>query len=110
MSESGIAVDPASKTVLLIGADAIHRIFQRTSSRFNLNDFNKIAQTIVYNQGAAYGAYLDGITDDEWCLGTITQEDSLVLTSYLEDPSAEVAAGRIEFALVPNVETNKCLH
>ncbi|ABY62891.1 hypothetical protein ST201phi2-1p058 [Pseudomonas phage 201phi2-1] len=110
MSESGIAIDPDSKTVLLIGEDIIHRVFQRSASKYTLRDFNKIAQAIVHNQGAAYGAYLNGVDDDEWCLGCVTQEDSITLTRYLEDPSAEVHLTQVEHDLIPNKSPAAKLH
>lgn len=110
MSESGIAIDPNSKTVILVGADLIRSLMTYSEGNYTLKDFNTIAKALVRYAGAQYGAFLDGVTDDEWCLSTITQEDSLVLTRYLKDPRAEVALTTIEHELRPDKQTKPTLH
>lgn len=110
MSESGIAIDPHSKTVLLVGADIIRSLMTYAEGVYTLKDFNLIAKTLVQHSGAHYGAFLDGVTDDEWCLATVTHEDSLLLTSYLKDPRAEVAMMVTQHELNPNKPISQTLH
>lgn len=109
MSESGIAIDPVSKTVVLIGVDLIQRLMVYSTGVYTLSDFNRIATTIVRHSGAHYGARLDGVTDDEWCLATLSVEDSMVLASYLKDPAAEVSMMDFSYAVEP-IAVKKHLH
>lgn len=109
MSESGIAIDPVSKAVVLIGADLIQRLLTYSPGVYTLSDFNRIATTIVRHSGAHYGASLDGVTDDEWCLATMTVEDSRLLASYLKDPAAEVSMMDFSYPVKPTA-VKKQLH
>lgn len=101
MSEYGIAIDPDSKVVVLIGADLIRSLMVYSTGVYTLSDFNRIATTIVLHSGEHFGTCLDGVTDDEWCLATMTVEDSKVLASYLKDPSAEVSTVDFSYATEP---------
>lgn len=109
MSESGIAIDNISKTVVLFGAELIQSLMTYSKGVYTLADFNRIAIALVRHSGAHYGAFLDGLTDDEWCLATTTLEDSQTLTSYLKDPAAEVSLTNFSYPIEPTVK-KKHLH
>lgn len=110
MSDSGIAIDAHSETVLLIGVDVIHTLLGSIGTNLKLEHFNQLAAALLKQYGPTYGVDLDEVNYDDWRLGATTLEDSRVLNSYLADPRMEVAFSLTEHDLIPGQEKKKCLH
>lgn len=109
-TEDGIAIDGNSNTVLLIGKGIIDKLLGLGGMKQTLADFNKLAVSIVKLYGPTYGVDPETIDADDWCLATTTPEDTMCLLSYLEDPRAELALGKVAHDIGPVKEAKKWLH
>lgn len=106
----GIAIDASTDTVVLVGADFIRMLVGSQGQGQSIEDFNRIAVKIVKQHGPAYGVDLETTDLDNWALACTTEEDTLVLLSYLGDPSSEVTLKFTEQAIAPIESKEPCLH
>lgn len=106
----GVAIDTSTDTVFLVGADFIRMLVGAQGQGQTLKDFNRIAVEILKLHGPAYGVDLENTDFDNWCLATTTEEDAVVLLSYLEDPRAEVAFSLTKETLAPEEPAKPVLH
>lgn len=110
MSENYVSIDVASETVYLVGESIIKDLLTPLGRKLTLDDFNKLAVSLLNHFGHHENIDLEKIEPENWTLGCATKEDTLVLLSYLEDPRTEIAAFWKEPVIEKPVVTKPTLH